>query len=243
MDAATAFTRTTLHPLPTKKVTANDPREMNGWRRSRAVHDMATDPEILGLLSELKGGRQPRPFQTVNFCRSPMKPLHSDLVHFDSLPTRGEMIAAWVALEDVHTHAGPLTLYSGSHEAGFNDFEALGVSEPSVPIGANRIAARDSHLEYYQRYLRALRDRFEPRTDVFREMTIKRGQVLLWNGSLVHGSKPVADRNLTRMSQVAPSPPARVVTPQHSTCLPSPWPTSCRRRQLTCALRSRPRRR
>ena len=46
-------------------------------------------------------GREPFPFQTLNFPYGSRQHYHSDAVHFNSLP-KGFMCGVWVALEDIH---------------------------------------------------------------------------------------------------------------------------------------------
>jgi hypothetical protein len=89
----------------------------DAWVKEDSVRDLAVDPDTLDFLGYLHG-RQAFPFQTLNFPLATQQPVHSDVIHFDTLPVRGLMTAAWVALEDIHPDSGPLIYYSGSHKMG-----------------------------------------------------------------------------------------------------------------------------
>ena len=74
---------------------------------------LATAPKVLALLDELYG-REPLPFQTLNFRRGTQQAPHSDALHFSTIPA-GFMCGVWVALEDMDMDNGPLVYYPGSH--------------------------------------------------------------------------------------------------------------------------------
>ena len=78
------------------------------------VQRIAANPRVLELLSALYG-RRAWPFQTLNFSVGTQQHLHSDSLHFSSVPERF-MCGVWVALEDVGPTQGPLVYYSGSHK-------------------------------------------------------------------------------------------------------------------------------
>ena len=209
--------------------------EIDLWRRDRSVFDMTTEPSLLRFLGRLFG-RRVAPIQTVSFCYGSHTPPHSDLIFLDSLPARGQMIAAWVALEDVHPEAGPLVLYPRSHKAGLNDFADLGLlrrgAVPGVVPGAapNRRAdsgvhtlgkhappsgrlPKDASVRDYLRavqgagrnysyfaYASAMMERIQARGWSPRPALLRRGDVLIWASSLVHGGSPIIDWNRTRLS-------------------------------------------
>jgi hypothetical protein len=101
-------------------------RVLNAYMTDDSVLDIAVDPDTLHILG-LLNGRPVFPFQTLNFPVATQQATHCDVVHFDTLPKRGLMTAAWVALEDIHPDAGPLVYYPGSHHMGLWDMDELGV--------------------------------------------------------------------------------------------------------------------
>jgi len=155
----------------------------NGWARNISVRKLATDQRILTILKRLYG-REPIPFQTLNFKFGTQQRTHSDTFHFNSAPERF-MCGVWVALEDINADAGPLHYYPGSHRLpvlkrrdlpGAQDYNAY---EDFV---AETLAAKG----------------FERKT-----ATLKRGQAFIWSANLFHGGSKRINPNATRLSQVS----------------------------------------
>jgi hypothetical protein len=92
-------------------------RTQDAHKEDDSIMQIAIDPDTLEFLAYLHD-RKAFPFQTLNFPVGTQQSTHSDVVHFDTLPTRGLMTASWVALEDIHPHSGPLRWYPGSHKLG-----------------------------------------------------------------------------------------------------------------------------
>ena len=104
--------------------TMKEGRTQDAWTTEDSVLNIATDADSLDILSYLNN-HAVFPFQTLNFPVATQQPIHSDVVHFDTLPVRGLMTASWVALEDIHPDAGPLIYYPGSHTMGLWDMEEI----------------------------------------------------------------------------------------------------------------------
>mmetsp|Transcript_29902 Transcript_29902/g.67860 ORF Transcript_29902/g.67860 Transcript_29902/m.67860 type:complete len:361 (+) Transcript_29902:137-1219(+) len=165
-----------------------------------SVMQVAIDPDTLEFLSYLNE-RKAFPFQTLNFRLGTQQPIHSDVVHFDTLPTRGLMTAAWVALEDIHPDSGPLIWYPGSHKLGIWDYEELGLrgkynanSKVDLAHGQGVEA-----YQFYERELQATIDRLQLPSTV---AVLKRGETFVWAANLLHGGSAVKDATKTRLSQV-----------------------------------------
>jgi hypothetical protein len=152
------------------------------WKISEHVRRLALDPAILAVVEDLFG-RKPLPFQTLNFRRGTQQAIHSDTIHFNSMPA-GFLCAAWVALEDMDMDNGPVVFYPGSHRL------------PEVTL---REVGPDADEDEYSHYIAALAERLglEPHY-----ATIRRGQVFLWAGNLLHGGSRQRDPARTRHSQV-----------------------------------------
>ncbi len=60
---------------------------------------MAAGPKILDALTDLYG-RQPLPFQSLNFLKGTEPKAHPDSIHFNTGPF-GLMCGVWVTLEDI----------------------------------------------------------------------------------------------------------------------------------------------
>jgi hypothetical protein len=160
-------------------------RIQDAWRISANVMQMALAPRMLEILEGLYE-RKPLPFQTLNFNRGSEQAVHSDTIHFNSMPA-GYMCGVWVALEDIDMANGPLVYYPGSHKLPEITMEDVGAE-----------AGRD-HYAQYERFIADLieREGLEPRYG-----TIRKGQVFIWAANLLHGGMPQADPQRTRHSQV-----------------------------------------
>lgn len=189
-------------------VLLREPRIQDAWKKSRAVHRIATWPRILGLLGELYQ-RKPLPFQTLNFRMGTEQEIHSDTVHFNSLPS-GYMCGAWVALEDIDEGNGPLVFYPGSHkwpEVTLREVEKEGYFKRGLLDWSLTTAMRlgipphqqGPHYKAYERYMADLvrKSGVEPRYGI-----LKKGQVLFWASNLHHGGSFQKDKSRTRKSQV-----------------------------------------
>jgi len=186
-EAAALCDRATAETAPMfRRGGAN--RVQDAWRRSRAVRRLASHPEILRMLRAAYG-REPFPFQTLNFERGTEQPLHSDTIHFNSEPA-GFMCGVWIALEDVDPRAGPLLYQPGSHRLPVVGMHDVGVN--GLPTMAD--------------YARLYEPRFQERLDAAglptRRLLLRKGQAFAWAANLAHGGAPIDDPRLTRRSLV-----------------------------------------
>lgn len=164
---------------------ADGNRIQDYWPMSPHVHAVATTPVVLDALRELYG-REPRPFQTLNFHRGTEQKVHSDSIHFNSEPF-GLMCGVWVALEDIGLDQGPLVYYPGSQDLPEMNFEDFGL-RPSYDV--------------YPEYELAL-ERFIAERRLQPEYgELRKGQALVWAANLFHGGSTQHDKTLTRQSQV-----------------------------------------
>jgi len=175
---------------PTSIKTQGDNRIQDAWQFDPDVKAIAINPAMLSLLGRLYG-RRAIPFQTLNFPVGTQQHLHSDSIHFSSVPERF-MCGVWLAMEDIHADAGPLEYCPGSHKwpivsnvaighDRWNDRSA-GAQTPYEPLWRELVAASGFGIES-----------FAPR----------KGQALIWAANLLHGGSRQADPTRTRWSQVS----------------------------------------
>lgn len=166
----------------------DDRRSQDLWLYSEAVRQMSCKPEILNIL-EMLYGREPVPFQTLNFRKGSQQKAHSDTIHFSSLPARF-MCGVWVALEDVTEENGPLFYYPGSHktpEYNFNDFKS---------------DLLDNSYNNYPEYENFMEQLMEVSPFEKKVFLAKKGDALIWSSNIIHGGSPVLNENSSRYSQV-----------------------------------------
>lgn len=175
---------------PASIKTQGNCRIQDAWKFDPDVKAIATNPDLLALLTKLYG-RRAVPFQTLNFPVGTQQHIHSDSIHFSSVPERF-MCGVWLAMEDIHEDAGPLLYCPGSHK---------------WPIATNIAIGRDGWNDRatlaqvpYERLWRELvaasgfgEERFAAR----------KGQALIWAANLLHGGSLQTDLTKTRWSQVS----------------------------------------
>jgi ectoine hydroxylase-related dioxygenase (phytanoyl-CoA dioxygenase family) len=156
------------------------------------VHRLTGLPEVVDFL-RLAYGREPFPFQTLNFEHGSQQHPHADSMHFHTIPERF-MCGVWLALEDVAEDAGPLVYYPGSHRLPVLTMRDVGAGEPPP------------FAELYRDYARF----YEPAVDRLvadhglkpAYGLLKRGEALVWAANLLHGGAPIARPGATRRSLV-----------------------------------------
>jgi ectoine hydroxylase-related dioxygenase (phytanoyl-CoA dioxygenase family) len=160
-------------------------RVFDGWKLSRAVRAIALAPRVLRVLRQLYG-REPRPFQTLNFPVGTEQKVHSDWIHFASDPPT-YMCGVWVALEDIDTNNGALVYYPGSHK-----LPVVTMEDVAPGPGPDQYPLYEAHIE------RLVREKnLRPEYAV-----LKKGQALVWAANLLHGGSSHRDKARTRHSQV-----------------------------------------
>jgi ectoine hydroxylase-related dioxygenase (phytanoyl-CoA dioxygenase family) len=145
-------------------------------------------PEIFRVVA-LIFGSEPIAFQSLYFEYGSQQGLHRDPLFVGADPP-GNLVASWIALEDIVAESGPLLYAPGSHRMPWFEFEP------------DCIAMRDKGREHQIAWHRH-RDRFvdEMHLDV-KPLTCKRGDVFLWHAGLLHGGAPIVDEHRTRKSFV-----------------------------------------
>ena len=164
-------------------------RVQDAWHRSSAVRRLATWLRIRALLTAAYG-RDPIPFQTLNFHRGSEQALHTDTIHFHSIPERF-MCGVWIALEDVAPGAGPLIYHPGSHRLPVMSMRDAGVNR-SVP------SPQDYEHVFVPRFAQRIAESGIPQV----RAVLKKGWALVWAANLAHGGAPIETAGATRRSLV-----------------------------------------
>lgn len=171
----------------------SSPRIVEAWKHSHAVHRLVFFPKIIQTLSMLFRDI-PKPFSTINFFRSTEQPIHSDYVHFGTSPHL-QLAAVWVALEDIDPASGPLQVVPGSHLRDYFCYSDLGLS-PARSLGQVK--------EMYSRYETHIKEELESPNSDLRPIVpvMSKGDFLIWDANLLHGSPTCIDNSKSRLSQV-----------------------------------------
>jgi ectoine hydroxylase-related dioxygenase (phytanoyl-CoA dioxygenase family) len=152
---------------------------------SAEVRGLAMDLGLTSVLADLLG--EPAVLcNSLNFEKGSSQPKHIDSLYMTPR-TPHSLIAAWIALEDVHPDAGPLVYYPGSHRIPLYTFN-----------DGTHHATREESADWYdyidvQIRLRGLKER---------AFIARKGDVFIWHSDLVHGGRPIADHHRTRSSLV-----------------------------------------
>lgn len=164
-------------------------RIQDAWRHDEDVKAIAANGAIIDLLSKLYG-RRAFPFQTLNFPVGTEQALHTDIVHFSSVPERF-MCGVWLALEDVLPGSGALRYLPGSHRWPVMSNAMLG----RRGWGSDSASAQDPYHDAWEALMAqegAVEETFMAR----------KGQALIWSANLLHGGSSRTEPTLSRWSQV-----------------------------------------
>lgn len=174
---------------PESNKTLGERRIQDAWKFDPDVRSLAANAGVVSLLTKLYG-RTAFPFQTLNFPVGTQQDAHSDIVHFSSQPEKF-MCGVWLAMEDIHSDAGPLFYFPGSHRWPVMSNGLIGRRGSGQPLNS----AQDPFAEAWQ----ALCSSHDARPEVF---LARKGQALIWSANLLHGGSLQTNPRLTRWSQV-----------------------------------------
>lgn len=158
--------------------------------KSKLLQKIGTDDHLMKILGFLLG-QDVDLFQSINFLTGSQQRTHSDSIHMTTFPL-GNLIAAWVALEDISPNSGPVHYYPGSHTLPYLMNNDYGNEGSRFKLG-NR-----SYFDYEDRVEEDIE-----KHDLKKESFIaKKGDVLIWHANLLHGGNKQNDPKLTRKSMV-----------------------------------------
>jgi len=160
------------------------------YAHSRTALELALARPIRAFL-RLVFEREPLLFQSLSFERGSEQPVHQDTAYVP-LDQPLELVAAWIALEDIQPGSGELVVYPGSHRLPDTLFRGG---------GRNWNRERDG-LDAQRRYHERLLARLDARRFSARLHRPRQGDVLFWSADLAHGGSPIEYRGLTRRSLV-----------------------------------------
>ena len=140
-------------------------------------------------------------FQGLLFDRGSEQPIHQDTA-FVVVSSPMELVASWIALEDIQEGSGELIYYEGSHQ-----LEEFYFNE----IYKNWDGSKDS-WDVLEQYLESLHAKSKAMNLPLKKFRARKGDVLIWSADLAHGGSKITHSNpqVTRRSLVAHYCPNRV---------------------------------
>jgi phytanoyl-CoA hydroxylase len=158
-------------------------RERFGRLRQRSL-DAFTAASMVAALRAIFG-QDPKLVQSMYFEGNSATWAHQDTYYLDSEQV-GTMVAAWIALEDIHPGAGRFYVYAGSHRLDLakngGDFDVA---------------------FHHDRYKKLIVDLIREQRLQLRAPALAAGDVLFWNAKTIHGSLPTRATTNTRQSLTA----------------------------------------
>jgi hypothetical protein len=158
------------------------------WMYAESVKKIACNPKVLEIL-EMLYGREPLPFQTLNFRVGTQQRAHSDTIHFSSIPAKF-MCGVWVALEDITPENGAVFYYPKSQNLPEYNFSHF--NEKPIDTSYDNYIAYEDFIERI-----VVANNFEKKP-----FYAKKGDVLIWSSNIIHGGSKVINEKSTRYSQV-----------------------------------------
>jgi phytanoyl-CoA hydroxylase len=166
---------------------AVDPRSFPGFRRVGS--DLITSPPLQRAVRVLLG-EPGKIVQSMYFEGNPATWAHQDTYYLDS-EDLGQMVAAWIALEDIAPGAGRFFIYPKSHLVD------LALNRGDMSIASN-------HQGYKKLVIEIIRQHgLECRAPALRK-----GDVLFWGSKTIHGSMETTQPEHSRSSVTAHYIPA-----------------------------------
>ncbi len=168
--------------------------------RSEAMAHLWRHPDILdsiGMVFEAEA----RPCQTLSFMFGSQLLAHQDTIHLTPFPA-GYMMGVWVALEDIRPGSGELFYCPGSHReprvyAHHCGWPGLFGSNKGQPGQPGQTGQSD-----FLRLATTAQKAFNRYADLYPTVPYlpKKGDVLFWHESLLHGGFPRQDFSISRKS-------------------------------------------
>ncbi|MCB9188154.1 MAG: phytanoyl-CoA dioxygenase family protein [Flavobacteriales bacterium] len=173
-----------------KTIWQHGKRIMFAIHQSDKLFRLGADPKLIKIL-EMLMGKKVELFQSLNFFEGSQQRAHSDSIHMTTFPY-GNLIATWVAFEDLTEDCGPLFYYPGSHKLPYIMNGDYG------NIGSKFSLGTKTYGDYEDRIEKQVNEQ-----DLKKKHFIaKKGDLLIWHANLLHGGEAIQRDGSTRNSMV-----------------------------------------
>lgn len=126
---------------------------------------------------------EPEAIQTMHFYEGSEHPLHQDQYY---LP---DCMSAWIAMVDVNENNGPLVVQPGSHKGRL-------ITKNDVPMTFQ--PGETYEQQQTNRYFPKVKEVFVENGSKDVEVIVNQGDVVLFDGKLIHGGAPVREPGTRR---------------------------------------------
>jgi phytanoyl-CoA hydroxylase len=145
----------------------------------KAALDLYFSDALLQGLRDVTGHPEHNLMQSMLFDANAATPPHQDWWYLDTVPA-GQLVGAWIALEDIEEAAGRFYVLPGSQNVHMH--------EANLPHSDWLVRMR-KHVDAHQSEVHV--------------PALKKGDVLIWNSGTIHGSLETKDRRFSRKSLTA----------------------------------------
>ena len=168
-----------------------NPRIVEGYKKLKSIKDLCKNKKIINILKYFYE-KKPVPINSINFIRGTDQPLHSDYIHFSSMPHK-YLCAVWIALEKTDEKNCAIIVVPGSHKFDLIDYSLFNLKTPTSMQELSKF------YKIYETYVSKLVKLKKIKTKTIK---LKPGQAVIWASNLLHGGKKIIDQSRTRFSQV-----------------------------------------
>ena len=163
---------------------------MFALKHSKLLMSIGLDKKLNGIL-DLLMAKEVELFQSINFKTASEQRTHSDSIHMSTFPN-GNIIAVWIALEDITEKNGALHYYPRSHKLPY-------VMNKDFKNNDSRFLLGNKTYSDYEDKIAEVVKKSGLKKEIF---TAKKGDLFIWHANLLHGGEPLLDKNSTRKSMV-----------------------------------------
>ncbi|MFB6306689.1 MAG: phytanoyl-CoA dioxygenase family protein, partial [Flavobacteriales bacterium] len=167
-----------------------DRKIMFAIKDSQKLKNLANPVRLMNIL-EMLMGKELKLFQSINFLQGSEQRAHSDTIHMTTYPL-GNLIAVWIALEDVDEENGTLHYYPGSHKLPYITNKDIGNEGTKWKLGDKPYSAYEDKIE----------EVIEENNLKKETLKAQKGDIFIWHANLLHGGEPHKDPSRTRKSMV-----------------------------------------
>lgn len=135
-------------------------------------------------------------YTSLYYERGSEQDFHRDTPYFSTKPA-GKYLGVWLALDDVDDENGPLRVTPGSHVLPPIDVEKMATEIFPDPANIPSIS-----MEGWNAYQGAVQKQARAQGLLHKNVSVKRGDVIIWHPEMLHGGAPHINKERSRRSLV-----------------------------------------